>query len=179
MIGIVYKIEIGDEIYIGSTIEKLYERQSKHNFKLKKEFEKNKLYEECRNKNINKIICIPLEEKEILNELEIRQLENEYIDTLNPTLNHRSAFTGLTKKEYHKQYRDNNLEREKEKKKEHYQLNKKEIIKRVSEYNEENKDKIKEKHKQKIICDICNSIVNKYSLSRHKKTKKCLQAECL
>ena len=36
MDGIIYKIEICNEIYIGSTIENLIERERKHNYMLKK-----------------------------------------------------------------------------------------------------------------------------------------------
>ena len=36
MDGIIYKIEVCNEIYIGSTTEPLIERQRKHNYMLKK-----------------------------------------------------------------------------------------------------------------------------------------------
>ena len=42
-------------------------------------------------------------------------------------------------------------------------------------YREDNKERVSECNKQKVPCDICNKILNKSSLTRHKKTnKKCL-----
>jgi len=173
MIGIVYKIEIGDEIYIGSTIEKLKRRQTNHN-----SFRKSqncKLYRKANDFNIKKIICIPLEEKEIENEEEIRLLEQEYIDKLKPSLNSQIAYTGLTKQEYkkhyNKTYKQNNKEQIKEYQHKYYENN-------IQYYKEHNK-KYNEIRKEKIKCDICNSFVSKRYISKHKKTKKCLQAECL
>jgi hypothetical protein len=189
MIGTVYKIEIGENIYIGSTIKKLYKRQDDHTQRLKQNIRKNKLYEECRKHNINKIICIPLETKEIENELEIRKLEQEYIDKLEPTLNHLSPPSGLTHKEYNKQdwiknrehylqikkeYYDKNKEEIKTKSKERYEKNKEKILKKEKEKREKNKEIINKNLREKINCPICNSIINKSCLSRHKKTKKCL-----
>jgi hypothetical protein len=44
-----------------------------------------------------------------------------------------------------------------------------------SEYYQNNKEKINEYKKQKVPCDICNKILTKGTLSRHKKNnKKCL-----
>ena len=40
------------------------------------------------------------------------------------------------------------------------------------EYNEKNKDKIKEKRQQKITCQTCGSVVSKCNISTHTKTKK-------
>jgi len=163
MKGTVYKIEVGEDIYVGSTILKLCRRQGEHNFYLKKIKNKIKLYQECIKNNIDKIICIPLETKEIENDFEIRELEQKYIEELNPSLNQYSAYTGLTKKEYNKQWIYNNKERKKEYDKEYRK-----------EYRKKNKEKIKEQKKQKITCPICNKIVCKNSLIRHKQSKKCL-----
>ena len=38
---------------------------------------------------------------------------------------------------------------------------------------ENNKEKILEKHREKITCDICGSIIRRDSLARHKRTSKC------
>jgi len=163
MIGTVYKIEIGENIYIGSTIKKLSYRQSRHNCRLNKNVKTNKLYEECKKHNIEKIICILLEEIEIEDIDEIRKLEQEYITKLQPSLNHKSAYTGLTqqqyRKEYYKEWRDNNKEKVKECKKGYYENNKKKLLEKLGE---------------KIMCPICNTILNISSLLRHQKTKKCL-----
>ena len=163
MIGIVYKIEIGEKIYIGSTIKKLNQRQTLHNYKLRQNKDKCKLYVECRKNGITEISCLLIEEKEIENELEIRLLEQEYITKLQPTLNMSSACTGLTtedKKEYNKEYDKKRYENKKEYFKERYENNKKKIKDRISE---------------KINCPICNSVIRRDSLIRHQRTKKCLK----
>jgi len=177
MIGTVYKIEIYDKIYIGSTIMELSKRQIGHNTILKLNKRSNELYEECRKHNIEKIICIPLETKEIENDLEIRELEQEYIDKLKPLLNQKIAYTELTIKEQKNQRYIKNREDYLQKKKEEYKVNRENMLKKCKEYYEENKEKIKEKNKEKnkvINCNICNSIITKSSLKRHQKTKKCL-----
>jgi len=178
MIGTVYKIEIGEGIYVGSTIQKLCKRQNTHNDRLKQEEYKNKLYEECRINNIENIVCIPLEVKEIENELEIRQLEQEYITKLQPSLNSNLAYTGLTReeyiKEYKKQYNEDNKETLKEKNKEYNKEYYKNNRDKRKEYYENNKKKLLEKLGEKIMCPICNTILNISSLLSHQKTKKCL-----
>jgi len=66
----------------------------------------------------------------------------------------------------------------KEQKKEWYNNNKEKIIEQQKKYNDDNKEHIAEKNKEyrennkeKITCE-CGSIVLKYALTRHKKTKK-------
>ncbi len=156
MIGTVYKIEIGENIYIGSTILKLNDRQANHNFRLKKNIRKNKLYNECRKHNITKIICILLEEKEVENKEEIRMLEQEYITKLQPTLNSNIAYTGLTQEEYNKEYneknkeknkkwRDNNKDKISQQKKEYYEINRDTIREYKKEHYEKNKDELLKK----------------------------------
>jgi len=194
MIGRVYKIEIGENIYIGSTKQKLKERQLQHNNRLQQNIRKNKLYEKCRENNITEIICIPLEDKEIENELEIKILEQEYIEKLNPSLNHNAShrpeeyskeFKKEYSKEYGKEYRENNKEKYKEYRKEYYENNKEKMNQQCKEYNKDNKDiiskkkkeyykNIKDKLQEKINCPICNNIVNRSNLTRHQKTKICL-----
>jgi len=138
MIGTVYKIEIGENIYIGSTTQKLCNRQGLHNFHYRDNTKINKLYKKCRDNNITKIICILLEQKEVEDIDEIRQLEQQYIDELNPSLNSWSAYiTEEDKKEKHK-----------EKNKKYYQENKDKLIDKQKEYNKNNKGKIKEKNKK-------------------------------
>jgi len=40
-------------------------------------------------------------------------------------------------------------------------------------YTDKNKDKINARNKEKVKCEICNSVVCKKYLIRHQKTKKC------
>jgi hypothetical protein len=94
-------------------------------------------------------------------------------------------------KEYHKEYIKNNKEYNKEYKKEYYQNNSEKIkeyyqnnSEKFKEYRKDNKEKdkkyyqkIKEKRKEKVECEFCHSVVRKDSMSRHRKTKKCLATQ--
>lgn len=88
-----------------------------------------------------------------------------------------------------KQYRQDNRETILEKNKQYYQDNRDEILEKRKQYKQDNRDKLLEKDKQyyqdnrekilenmkqKITCDICGSIVCKGDISKHKKTKKCI-----
>ena len=50
-------------------------------------------------------------------------------------------------------------------------MNKEEILKRDKEYKDNNKDKIKEKASEKIICE-CGCELRRDKLSKHQTTKK-------
>ena len=90
--GFIYKIEVGGELYIGSTkLKYLCQRQTEHNQALKNP--KNTryngpLYKFCRTHNIEKIIC---ELIETVDDTELVLLEQEYITMLEPSLNSNRA----------------------------------------------------------------------------------------
>jgi len=149
MKGTVYKIEVGEDIYVGSTINRLSGRQAIHNKDYKKNVNKCKLYEECRKYEIDKIVCVPLEIKEVENELEMKQLEQEYIDKLNPSLNSYSAYSGLTKKEYSKKYREDNIEKITQYQKQYQEDNKEKLTQQKKIYNKEYNIINKEKNKER------------------------------
>ena len=176
MIGRIYKIEVNEnDFYIGSTIKSLKERETLHNNRLNKNIRTNKLYEKCRENNITKIICILLEEKEVENKEEIRMLEQEYIKELQPTLNDRFAYiTEEEKKNIRKENCKEWRENKKEHIKEYYENNKEKIRKKNKKYRENNKDKISERQTEKIKCPICNKIVSRCNIAKHKKSKNCL-----
>ena len=124
--GKIYKLwsPNGDEIYIGSTIQKLCDRRAKHknsmNCSSKILFEK---YDDVR---IELIEYFPCNNKEELN-----KKEGEYIRN-NDCVNR--CIAGRTDKEYYednkeqtKEYRDNNKEHKKEYDKEYYENNKKKL----------------------------------------------------
>ena len=90
--GFIYKIEIDNQIYIGSTKQKLYQRQNNHNQDLNNQHRKdynNPLYKFCREHNVSKIICEMIEEVE---DSELKILEQEYMNKLKPTLNSQRAY---------------------------------------------------------------------------------------
>ena len=104
--GFIYKIEIDNQIYIGSTIRKLYDRQAHHNYKLNNPNNRNYniyLYRFCREKKVKKIICELIEE---VDDTELRILEQEYINKLQPTLNTNRAYR--TEEEQLEQWKEHN-----------------------------------------------------------------------
>ncbi len=160
MDGIIYKIEIGQELYIGSTREILIERERKHNYMLKN---KNivKLYETCRTNNINKITLIEIEKVKVENKKELFIIEQKYINELQPTLNMCKAHrTEEERKEHQKEYDKN-------------RPNKRERYDQKKIYYQQNKEKLKENVKKnsqiKVNCEFCNKEMNKSSLLKHKK----------
>ncbi len=187
MIGRVYKVEVNEnDIYIGSTIQSLKERERLHNISLEQNIKKYKLYEKCRENNITKISCVLIEEKEIKDIKDIRLLEQEYIDELNPSLNHNFAYITEEykkdyKKDYHKEWSKNNREKLKENKKEYRENNREKIKEYGEKWRENNKEydkewynKNKDKLLEKVKCDICNLIVCKKALKRHQKGRNCI-----
>tara|TARA_R110000787_G_scaffold2334_2_gene9260 strand:- start:298 stop:708 length:411 start_codon:yes stop_codon:yes gene_type:complete len=98
--GFIYKIEINNETYIGSTTKTLRKRQITHNHDLNVKKTTGKLYEKCRECNITDIDLILLEQVED-NDSKIK--EQEYIDKLKPSLN---MFRSIPKtKEQQKMYK--------------------------------------------------------------------------
>ena len=196
MKGIIYKIELNENnIYVGSTTQKLCKRQVNHNQSLKKRPHQ-KLYKSCIENNINYVKCIWVADIEYNSNAELRMIEEDYRKKLNGNLNMiRCYATEEEKKELHKEWIKNHYENNKieisEKKKDYYFNNKIEINEKHKEYRELNKDKLNEKHKkyyqenkikinEKIKCDKCDCLINKINISRHKKTMKCLLlSECL
>ena len=104
------------------------------------------------------------------------QMEQEYIDKLNPSLNSQRAYNTEeyikeNNKERHKEWRDKNKEYIKEKKKEWYENNKEYIKEQRKEYREKNKDKINERVKEKFTCE-CGGRYTRNVKTRHLRTKK-------
>jgi len=150
MDGIIYKIEIGQELYIGSTTN-LTERQKKHNCNIKTY--PNKLYQICRENNINNITLIELKKVKVENKKELLMIEQKYINELQPTLNtYNSIQTAEERKEYKRlngiEYREKNKEKILLKKKEYRENNKEKEKNRHKEWRENNKEHLKKYHKE-------------------------------
>ena len=86
----------------------------------------------------------------------------------NPCVNKYIA--GRTDKEYQKKYNEDNKEIHALYNKKYYKDNKE----KHALYYIDNKEKIRNDKKQKIVCEICGSTVSKSSMTCHKRTKKCL-----
>jgi len=135
--------------------------------------------------------------------LELHKIEREYIEKIDNELLLNQQIPSRTKEEYYetnketiltrhkkyyfdnkeknkekvkeqqKKYRTENKEKCKERCKKYYETNKEKEKERKKEYYEANKDKIKEKQKEKVKCDVCNNVVSKYYLTKHKNSIKC------
>ena len=120
------------------------------------------------------------------NKREAEAKERFYYEQLNDNLNGKKPFIDTDekkdiKREKDKEYRVNNDEKVKARKKEYYENNKIEIAEKTKEYRGNNKDKIKERkqeyyqrNKEKLqetfICE-CGSVLTFNSKARHLKTK--------
>ena len=191
--GKIYKLvsDHTDEIYIGSTIQKLSQRLTKHVSDFRKGRNKctsKKLFE------LGKVKIILIENVPCNSKEELLKHERNYIETMvcvNKVIPGRTdaeyyhdnkdkhkeymkeyCLKNKDKiKEYKKEYCLKNNDKIKESKKEHYHKNKDKIKEKLKEYRLNNKDKLKEYNKVKITCD-CGVDVNKNHILRHKKTKK-------
>ena len=77
------------------------------------------------------------------------------------------------RREYYKQYKQQNKDKIKQYNAERYELMKVEILTQQRKYREDNTDKIKERRSEKVICDVCGSEVTRHQIARHKRTTKC------
>ena len=152
--GKIYKIvdNTNNNIYIGSTIQILEERLSKHKCK----------NSTCISRNIIEngdfeIILIkdyPCNSKE-----ELEEEEQKYID-IYECINKNRAYTGLTRKEYDKERYEKNKDKKKE-------------------YDKKRYEKNKEYKKEKILCE-CGCMINRSGIARHRKSQKHIKkAICL
>lgn len=181
--GKIYKIISNqtDDIYIGSTTEKLCNRMAKHRHDYRK-YKEGKYhyvtsYEllECKDAKIYLIKNFPCNNKEELNAEEGRIIR----DTPNCI---NKCIAGRTYKQYYK----DNQEYIRNKTKEYYKDNKEYISERNKSYRDEkkefyreyyqtyyseNKAKIDEKRNEPFTCE-CGSTLTKCKKARHYKTKK-------
>ena len=165
--GKIYRMDCGGLTYIGSTITSLRKRLSCHKSVSNRTASK-KLFE----------LGIPVmnlvENFPCNNSRELCEREEYWIEQL-PCINEKRAF--ITKEEiseYKKQYREEHKSELLEKQKQYCEEHKSEISEKQKQHYADNKSEISEKNKQKITCDICGSVVRKADISKHKKTKKCM-----
>lgn len=156
MEAFVYKIEIGDDFYIGSTKQRLGQRGGEHNREIR-DGNESPFYSFCRENDIKKVKCIQLERFECDTRQEIYMKEQEWIDKLNPTLNKFRAYTN--REEYKKQLLIKNKEHIKEYNKIYNPI-----------YYQKNKDRLATKY----TC-ICGKTLSYSGKSAHEKTKKHLK----
>ena len=160
--GVVYKISFKDcdEFYIGSCVD-LHKRKNghKHNcFNEKRKDYNYKLYQFIReNYEWEDVIFEILEEYEnVSDKLQLRKIEQTFMDKLKPTLNKYKAH----------QSKEENKEKLKEAHKIYYQENKEKLKEAIKIYREENKAKRNEHFK----CDCKGKYIHNCR-ARHFKTK--------
>ena len=195
--GKIYKIlnNVDDEIYVGSTIEALGQRMSKHRYSMKKR-PHYKLYKHMHELDVENFYIELIENCPCNGVYELRAREGYYIreiGTLNKNVAGRTPREcvdihynkNIEKyKEYKKQYWDTHKDKYNEEKRKYRLDNKDEVNEqRRSRYQEnkeiskayynKNKERIKQQHSEKVQCSICGCHLNKNSISTHQKTLKC------
>jgi len=180
------------DMYIGSCwVERWNTRKSLH---------KNLELNTCCSKEIiknNNYIFEIFEENEFDTKEDRFKREQFYIDNNKCINKHRAYVTEEQRIEYYKEknkkYNENNKEElkkyqkkyredNKQKSKKYREDNKKEIKEKSKKYREDNKEELikyrkkyyEEYEKIKINCDICNKLVSRGYIIKHKKSKKCM-----
>ena len=144
------------EKYYGSTNKTLEQRLSKHKIKSNR----------CCSRHIilrGDYDSYILGEYETIEEAEMK--EDWYIDNKECINERRVRVTYEERKELKKEYYINNCEKFKEKEK-IYRENNREKIKK---YYEKNREKINEKKRERVICEICGKEYSRDSLTKHKR----------
>ena len=155
--SIIYTIRSRDNVYVGSTID-FRSRKNQHKvciYNENSEKYNRKIYKTIRENNYEWVMR-PYSKYSCKDKLELTIEEERVRQLLKADLNSQSCGTGLTEKEYFKQYRE-----------EHKNI----LNEYIKQYNEEHKDELNEKKRQKITCE-CGCIVTKNNLARHSKSKK-------
>ena len=179
--------------YIGSTVETLSKRLTKHICDYKRYLKgKNHFITSFKILENNNYKIILIDNCPCKNKEELHREERKYIESIKCV---NKFIPGRTDKEYrennkdkikekNKKYNEKNKDKIKEQRIEYYENNKDKIKNTEKEYRKNNKDKINEKNKKfyenyKIECEYCKSFVNKYHLKNHHKTLKCLKFQSL
>ena len=183
--GKIYKLISNqtDDVYYGSTIENVItNRLSKHRIDYRRwinnkshyvtSYEVVK-YDDC------KIILV--ENFPCNTKYELTAREQYYIES-NKCINKNKAPTGLTVKEYNKEYYKNDYENRserlkrneehiKEVSKKYREIHMEEIHLKLRKYYEDNKEKIQEKRRKNFTCN-CGSKITTSNILRHEQSKK-------
>jgi hypothetical protein len=196
--GLIYKIVCNDtsitDCYVGSTTN-IVKRRQKHKYNSNHENSKDYnmyVYQFIRDHDgWENWSLVLIENHSCNNKLELEKRERYYIEELKATLNKKiptrsnkewrednkeklkekkKVYCDVNKEKIRdrkKEYRENN----KEQIKKYYEENKEQISEKWKEYYETNKDYLLEKRKVKITCECGCKIAND-SLSRHKVSSK-------
>jgi len=170
-----YKIQVGNECYVGST-KNFKNRMSEHKYNCrneKKRIYNIKVYKSIREVGWDKIDVMIIDKIIYNSKHEAFDMETKYMNMFDAKLN--SRYPKRSMKEYYeankeriaerdrKKYRESNQEMIRERGKKYYQANKEEIAEKKKQYYEANKEKMKEK----IPCQICDKMLRKDCMKKH------------
>lgn len=147
--------------YIGSTIQTLAQRKTKHVSDYKREKKYCGSFKVIESKDYDIIL---IENWSCKNKEELHARERYWIEN---TTNTNLYVPRRTKKEYYMERKEELLY----KMKQYYNDNKEDIRTYKIRYREENKEKISQYKKQELICE-CGSHVSRSHHARHQRTKK-------
>ena len=176
--GKIYKIynTINDDIYIGSTTQKLCERMRGHRSRITYKDNHKPIYQSVLEHGIEHFFIELIEKYPCSDKDELRKKEGEYIRLLKPPMN--KIIAGRTDYEYQednrehkKEYYQNNKEYMNEYMKQYRKNNKEYTSQKEKEYREHNKYFIKACRSEKITCE-CGCDVTRNHLARHKRSAK-------
>ena len=189
--GKIYKIfnTITDDIYIGSTSQKLCEKMRQHRCDNRPMGKMNyPIYKAFREHGVENFFIELIEKCPCNDKDELRRKEGEYIRALEPSLNIR--IEGRTEQEYDdkhkeviakrkKEHREHNKQHYSQKGQEYYITNKEAILQRNKEFRNNNKEYEQQRHtkyyeevsKQPIECE-CGCTTTRNNLTRHRTSKK-------
>ena len=143
----VYEIinTITGDFYIGSSVD--LERRKQHHFSESyRKHEPNKpLYKDIKQYGENSFLFKPIW---LCNPEELKKYEQIAIEKYKPKYNVCAAYTGMSKKEYMKQYRKENTDKIRQQKKQYRKENTDKIRQQKKQYRKENTDKIRQQKKQ-------------------------------
>ena len=186
--GKIYKIlnTIDNEIYVGSTCELLSQRMARHRSDCKRRAHL-PLYKHMNQLGVEHFYIELIEDCPCDRNEELVKREGEIIRSIgtlnkNGTINIKENSTG-----YHRQYRHDNIEKQKEQKHIWYEQNKEQVKEQVKEYYDQNRETIIEQQKihnkqyyeqnrehiknNLVECE-CGCVINYRGLTRHKQSKK-------
>jgi ribosomal protein L44E len=147
-------------------------RASKHQKKMN-----SRVYKHINTVGWDNVRIVIIEEVHCANKNELCRKENKYIEKelQNPLcLNtNRSVQNSLVAKrkavENVKRWRKNNHEYFIAKAKERYEQNKEAITSQMKAYRDANKEKVAAHKSEKVECDVCNTLITRSNLNRHRR----------
>jgi len=176
--GYVYKIiHMSEETllpYIGSTWTSLSGRMSQHRnlFNKWKEGKGGEcaIYRYFDDYGMDFFEIIELERYEVEDRQQLRKYEQEWIEKLECCNKVRAVMR--PKNIHDAEYYQKNAEKIKENVREYRLKNLDVIVQRKKEWEERNKERLREQRKQKVRCDTCNMDIRKGGIPRHEKSKR-------